>query len=53
LSLILGGHEHAAHTVAVGDRYVLKADADAVSAQFVTVWGTGTSGGRRHGCSTI
>jgi 2',3'-cyclic-nucleotide 2'-phosphodiesterase (5'-nucleotidase family) len=39
LSLILGGHEHAAHTVAVGDRYVLKADADAVSAQFVTVWG--------------
>jgi 2',3'-cyclic-nucleotide 2'-phosphodiesterase (5'-nucleotidase family) len=39
LNLILGGHEHEAHTIAVGDRYVLKADADAVSAQFITVWG--------------
>jgi len=40
LDLILGGHEHDAHTVAVGTRYVLKADANAVSAQFMTIWGT-------------
>ena len=40
LDLILGGHEHEAHTVAVGSRYVLKADANAVSAQFMTIWGT-------------
>ncbi len=39
VALVLGGHEHEAHTVAVGDRHVLKADADAVSAQFVTLWG--------------
>lgn len=39
LDLILGGHEHEAHTVAVGSRYVLKADANAVSAQFMTIWG--------------
>ena len=40
LDLILGGHEHEAHSVAVGTRYVLKADANAVSAQFMTIWGT-------------
>jgi len=40
LDLILGGHEHEAHSVAVGSRYVLKADANAVSAQFMTIWGT-------------
>jgi len=40
LDLILGGHEHEAHTVAVGTRYVLKADANAVSVQFMTIWGT-------------
>jgi 2',3'-cyclic-nucleotide 2'-phosphodiesterase (5'-nucleotidase family) len=40
LDLILGGHEHDAHTVAVGTRYVLKADANAVSVQFMTIWGT-------------
>ena len=39
LDLILGGHEHEAHTIAVGSRYVLKADADAVSTQFATLWG--------------
>ena len=40
LDMVLGGHEHEAHTVAVGSRYVLKADADAVSTQFMTIWGT-------------
>lgn len=40
LDLVLGGHEHEAHTVAVGSRYVLKADANAVSVQFMTIWGT-------------
>jgi 5'-nucleotidase len=40
LDLILGGHEHEAHSVAVGTRYVLKADANAVSTQFMTIWGT-------------
>lgn len=40
LDLILGGHEHEAHSVAVGSRYVLKADANAVSTQFMTIWGT-------------
>ncbi len=40
VELVLGGHEHQAHTVAVGTRYVLKADANAVSTQFMTIWGT-------------
>jgi 5'-nucleotidase/UDP-sugar diphosphatase len=40
IELVLGGHEHDAHSVAVGTRYVLKADANAVSAQFMTMWGT-------------
>ncbi len=40
LDLVLGGHEHEAHSVEVGSRYVLKADANAVSTQFMTIWGT-------------
>ncbi len=43
LDLILGGHEHEAHDSVVTSRHVLKADADARSAQFVTLWG-----GREH-----
>ena len=39
LDLVLGGHEHEAHSVEVGSRYVLKADANAVSTQFMTIWG--------------
>ena len=39
LDLILGGHEHEAHDSVVSGRHVLKADANARSAQFVTVWG--------------
>ena len=40
LNLVLGGHEHEHHDVPVGDRHVLKADANSRSAQFVTIWGT-------------
>jgi 5'-nucleotidase len=39
LDLILGGHEHEAQTLSVSGRHVLKADANARSAQFATVWG--------------
>lgn len=39
IDAILGGHEHEAHTVAVGGRFVLKADANARSVQFLNVWG--------------
>jgi 2',3'-cyclic-nucleotide 2'-phosphodiesterase (5'-nucleotidase family) len=39
LDLILGGHEHEAHDSVVSGRHVVKADADAESAQFVTLWG--------------
>jgi 5'-nucleotidase len=39
LDLILGGHEHEAHDTVVTNRHVLKADANARSAQFVTLWG--------------
>jgi 2',3'-cyclic-nucleotide 2'-phosphodiesterase (5'-nucleotidase family) len=39
LDLILGGHEHEAHDSVVTNRHVLKADANARSAQFVTLWG--------------
>ncbi|HKU61722.1 MAG TPA: bifunctional metallophosphatase/5'-nucleotidase [Gemmatimonadales bacterium] len=39
LDLILGGHEHEAHDSVVTSRHVLKADANARSAQFVTLWG--------------
>ena len=39
LDLILGGHEHEASDETVGNRHILKADANARSAQFATVWG--------------
>ena len=39
LDLILGGHEHIALDSAVTNRHVVKADANARSAQFVTLWG--------------
>jgi 5'-nucleotidase/UDP-sugar diphosphatase len=39
LDLILGGHEHEALDSAVSNRHAVKADADARSAQFVTLWG--------------
>ena len=39
LDLILGGHEHEAIDETVGDRHILKADANSRSAQFATVWG--------------
>lgn len=40
LDLILGGHEHAAMDEIVNGRHILKADANARSAQFVTLWGS-------------
>ena len=40
LDLVLGGHEHEHMTVAISKRYILKADANARSAQFATVWGS-------------
>jgi 2',3'-cyclic-nucleotide 2'-phosphodiesterase (5'-nucleotidase family) len=39
LDLILGGHEHEAQDSVVSNRHVVKADENARSAQFVTVWG--------------
>jgi 5'-nucleotidase / UDP-sugar diphosphatase len=39
IDLILGGHEHEAHDTVVTGRHVLKADANARSAQFATLWG--------------
>ena len=39
IDLILGGHEHEAHDSVVSGRHVLKADANARSAQFATLWG--------------
>ena len=39
IDLLLGGHEHEAHDSTVSGRHVVKADANAVSAQFVTLWG--------------
>jgi 5'-nucleotidase / UDP-sugar diphosphatase len=39
LDLILGGHEHEAQDSVVSGRHVAKADANARSAQFVTLWG--------------
>jgi 5'-nucleotidase/UDP-sugar diphosphatase len=39
LDLVLGGHEHAAQDSVVSNRHVVKADANARSAQFVTAWG--------------
>jgi 2',3'-cyclic-nucleotide 2'-phosphodiesterase (5'-nucleotidase family) len=39
LDLVLGGHEHEAHDSVISGRHVLKADANARTAQFVTLWG--------------
>src|SRR5690606_9639829 len=39
IALVLGGHEHEAHTLRVGERHLLKADANSRTAQFATVWG--------------
>lgn len=39
LQLILGGHEHESISEVIDGRYILKADANARSAQFATVWG--------------
>ncbi|HEY8195707.1 MAG TPA: bifunctional metallophosphatase/5'-nucleotidase [Gemmatimonadales bacterium] len=39
IDLLLGGHEHVAQDSTVSGRHVVKADANAVSAQFVTLWG--------------
>jgi 5'-nucleotidase / UDP-sugar diphosphatase len=39
LDLILGGHEHEAQDSVVSGRHVVKADANAKTAQFVTLWG--------------
>jgi 5'-nucleotidase len=39
LDLVLGGHEHEAHDSVVSGRHVLKADANARTVQFVTLWG--------------
>lgn len=46
IALVLGGHEHEAQMLRVGERHLLKADANSRSAQFVTVWGD-TSGWRQ------
>jgi 5'-nucleotidase len=46
IALVLGGHEHEAHMLRVGERHLLKADANSRSAQFATVWGD-TSGWRQ------
>lgn len=40
LNLILGGHEHEALDELVDGRHILKADANARTAQFATAWGT-------------
>jgi 5'-nucleotidase / UDP-sugar diphosphatase len=39
LDLILGGHEQVAQDSIVSNRHIVKADANARSAQFVTLWG--------------
>jgi len=39
IDLILGGHEHEALDSTVSGRHVVKADANAETAQFVTLWG--------------
>jgi len=39
LDLILGGHEHEAQDSVVSGRHAVKADANARTAQFVTLWG--------------
>ena len=39
IDLVLGGHEHDALDSTVSGRHVVKADANAETAQFVTLWG--------------
>lgn len=39
LDLVLGGHEHEAQDSVVSGRHAVKADANAQTAQFVTLWG--------------
>ncbi len=39
LDLVLGGHEHTAQDSVVSGRHVVKADANARTVQFVTLWG--------------
>ncbi len=39
IDLILGGHEHEAQSLSVSGRHVLKADANARTVQFATLWG--------------
>jgi 2',3'-cyclic-nucleotide 2'-phosphodiesterase (5'-nucleotidase family) len=39
LDLILGGHEQRAQDSVVSNRHIVKADSNARSAQFVTLWG--------------
>lgn len=39
INLIVGGHEHEAHDSIAGGRHVLKADANARTAQLATLWG--------------
>lgn len=39
LDLVLGGHDHEAQDSVVSGRHAVKADANARSAQFVTLWG--------------
>jgi 5'-nucleotidase / UDP-sugar diphosphatase len=39
LDLILGGHEHESQDSVVSGRHAVKADANAETAQFVTLWG--------------
>lgn len=51
LDLVLGGHEHHAITERQGERHLLKADANARSAQFATVWGR--DGAWRQGVTLV
>jgi 5'-nucleotidase / UDP-sugar diphosphatase len=44
LNLVLGGHATAAQDSVVSSRHVVKADPNARSAQFVTLWGGGGKG---------
>jgi 5'-nucleotidase/UDP-sugar diphosphatase len=39
IDLILGGHEHEAQSLSISGRHVLKADANARTTQFATLWG--------------
>jgi 2',3'-cyclic-nucleotide 2'-phosphodiesterase (5'-nucleotidase family) len=39
LDLVLGGHEHEAQDSVVSGRHAVKADANARTAQFITLWG--------------